>query len=287
MRFGRWLRFGCLTALMLCLSVEGAPAHEGSVARIAELSRQIARSPDDAGLFLRRGAFRHLDSHFGAALMDFDRAAALDPDLSGLALARGRTLLAMGRIDVAIPQLERASRESPDDPEAMMELGRGLLAVGRTADAAACFAEALRLTPRPRPEHFLEYAAALAAGADGAPVAIAALDTGIARIGPAVALHLRALDLEAQIGDFDAALRRVDTLLAAARRREAWHLRRGELLEQAGRPMAAQDAYCACLSEIDALPTRHRRTAAVEALAAAAERALERLEFDATTARRA
>ncbi|MCA9243401.1 MAG: tetratricopeptide repeat protein [Phycisphaerales bacterium] len=277
MGFERRFRSGFAAALILAASAATAFAHEGIEARIADLSRQIAQSPDDAVLYLRRGEYRRLGSYFNAALIDFGRAAVLAPDLEGLALARGRSLLAIGRIDAALAQLERACCDAPEDPTARVELGRALRAASRYEESAACFAEALRMLPTPRPEHFIEHADVLVLGPGGAAAAIAALDAGIGRVGAVVSLQLRALELEAQTGECDAALRRVDALIASAHRKEMWHLRRGELLEQASRPVAALEAYCDCIDAIGLLRARHRNTPAVEALAKAAETAIQRL----------
>ena len=61
----------------------------------------------------------------------------------------------------------------------------------------------------------------------------------IAALGEPVTLQLFAVDLEVQRERWDAALERIDRIAARSARQETWLLRRGEILEQAGRSEAA------------------------------------------------
>ena len=92
------------------------------------------------------------------------------------------------------------------------------------------------------------------------------LDAGIARLGPAPALHLEAIDLEIGTERFDAALERVDALASNAKRQERWLSLRGDVLVAAKRTDAARDAYSSALAAIDGLTAKQRSTRATGAL---------------------
>ena len=103
------------------------------------------------------------------------------------------------------------------------------------------------------------------------------LDEGLERLSGPVTLQIYAIDLELTRGHHDAALVRVDRIAATSPRKESWLVRRGEILEQAGRPVEARKAYDDALLAIDGLPASRRWNRAVERLQLQAEEAVVRL----------
>ena len=118
-------------------------------------------------------------------------------------------------------------------------------------------------------------------GVEHIDVALQGLDEGLERLGQPITLLLYAIDLELELGRHDAALARLDRIASRADRKETWLVRRGEILEQAGRPAEARAAYVAAIEAVQALPATRRGTRAVSRLQTRAEEALTRL--DATT----
>ena len=66
-------------------------------------------------------------------------------------------------------------------------------------------------------------------------------------------------------------------MASQSQRQESWWLRRGEILEQAGRAEAARDAYGRSLGELSKLPAQRRNTPAMAELEEQARNALTRL----------
>ena len=123
------------------------------------------------------------------------------------------------------------------------------------------------------PELYLESAEVLReAGREGEAVAV--LDEGMARLGRLGTLAAMALDLEIALGRTEAALRRVDALIAAAPRKEGALYRRGAILEKAGRVAEARAAYELALAAIAAVPEYRRGTEATRTLQIQIEAAL-------------
>jgi tetratricopeptide (TPR) repeat protein len=113
---------------------------------------------------------------------------------------------------------------------------------------------------RPTPEHVIARRDALLSLGRRSE-ALTALEAGLARIGPAVSLELAAVDLEVELGRYEAALARLDRLLGRTAVSPAWVVRRGEVLERAGRPAEARAEYARALALIDARETRRSTTA--------------------------
>ena len=86
------------------------------------------------------------------------------------------------------------------------------------------------------------------------------------RMGPLITLQLYAIDLEAKQKSYDAALARLDKVAAASPRKETWLARKGEILQLAGRPEQAADAFQAALKAIAQLPDTRRYVPAMQEL---------------------
>ena len=106
--------------------------------------------------------------------------------------------------------------------------------------------------------------------------AVDGLDEGIQELGPLVLLESRAIDLEVKRQRYDAALVRIDQVLAGVSRKEKWLARLGEILETAGRAQEARAAYKDALKAIESLPSRHRQLAASQELETYLRALLER-----------
>ena len=248
-----------------------ADAHEGIHAQIAEVTRRIEASPRDARLRLRRGELHRQHRAWSLAFADFARAIELDPRLPGVSLARAQTLRDAGRPDKALAAIDAELARRPRHGPALLERARSLHALRRHSEAADAYTRAFARLGTVRPDDYLARARALAvAGRRGE--AVRSLDEGIAKLGPVLPLHLLALDLEIAQRHYDAALARLDAIMAEARRKEKWLARRGEVLLAAGRPEQALAEFAWALAAIDALPARHRRAPAVLQIRAGIER---------------
>ena len=160
--------------------------------------------------------------------------------------------------------LDRLLAVRTNHAEGFILRGRALGALGMPVDAAADFSRAIAATAEPGPDLYIERAQALSAGGvkefDGA---LAGLDEGIRKMGPLVTLQLTAIDLELKRKNFDAALKRLDSVAARSPRKETWLARRGEVLLQANRPDEARKAYSDALTALGTLPPARRNVPAI------------------------
>lgn len=263
-------------ALCLTLLASFAHAHEGLHEQIAAVTAKIKRDPKNASLYLQRGELHRLHRDWSRAAADYDRAARLRPDLKVVDLARGKMFFESGRLRRAKFSLDRFLTQQPDHYEGLLTRARVLAKIGARDEAISDFTRALaQSSANPEPELYLERAHVTAEDANRVDEALSGLDEGIKRLGPLVTLQLPAIELELRRNNYDAALVRLDTVTSQSERKEAWLVRRGEILKLAGRDEEARAAFNAALIAIESLPPEHRQNKAVTMLQLRARRALD------------
>jgi predicted Zn-dependent protease len=267
----------CALATLLAALAPAAFAHGDDTLIIEALSEELAKAPE-ADLFIRRGELYRHHQEWAKAEADFIAAAKLDPALTLVNFFRARVLLESGAPAQAEPFLARYQATAPDEPEGWYLRAEIALALAQPDAAAQHYAEGIRRASSPRPEHYLRRARILATSPQPDPARIlAALEEGIARLGPVMSLVEYAITLEIESRQYDAALRRIAAAMENMPRRERWLVRQGDILVQAGRPREAVTAYRAALDAIEELPERYRDTVPIEKLAADARANLARL----------
>ncbi len=268
-----------LLVFLLCLSTT-ADAHPGVDDQIVELTKQIAKTPDDATLYLRRGELHRIHRDWKQAEADYRHALKLDPELVVVQQCMGRMMLESDRAAEAIGPLETYLAKRPSDTKTLALLGRAYRKLGKHIEAANAYTRTLASIKdgKPRPEYFLERARSLvAAGPGNIDKAIAGLDEGLRALNQPVTLQLYAIELEIDRLRYDAALKRVERIAAQSPRKETWLIRRAEILEKAGRTDQARQTYQQALDAIAALPPSKIKNRAVERLQTQAAAGVERL----------
>ena len=262
----------------LTVSRQTLSAHDGLREQIAAISTQIAASPDNVELIVRRAALHRAARHWKEALADLDRAGALAPGSTAIDLVRARVLFDTGDLQGAVDATSRVLGRDSGQVDALIVRGRARSRLGRSRDAVTDLTRAL--DARPQPDLYIERArATLGSGRVAIDAALSGLDEGIVRLGPIVTLELEALDLELRLERYDSALLRLDRDSAQAQRKESWRVRRAGILEKAGRPGEAREAYLAALAAAEALPAPVQRTPALSALIDRLHTDLERLRI--------
>ena len=270
-----------LALLSIGLLAGTASAHLGIDEQIEQTTAQIAESPQNAALYLQRGELHRMHGEWDRAEADYASARKFDPAMEAIDLAWGTMLHDAGRYTQAVEPLRRFLQRRPKHVRAWVALGRSYAGLERFGDAVASFDRALAEhdpDSPPRPEYYLERARSQSRLGDAhVPKAIAGLDEGCKRLGYPITLDLLAIELELGAGRHEAAITRIDRIAAGLQRNETWLLRKGEILEQAGRDKEALEVYRSALAALDALPPARQRNRAVQRLRRQAEDALQRL----------
>jgi len=257
-------RVGLLVGgLLACAQLVAAhPAFEDVERHSTQL---VAERPDDPAAYLTLAQTRRIARDWDGALVALEHAAAHGAQPVEVTALRAAVFLDAGWSNMALLEADRALLLDAGQPQVQILRGRASLALGRPQEAARAFALAIEGTRNPTPDQVLVLADALVAAGDR-PGAVAALDHGLTRIGLVPSLALPALDLELEIGRADAALRRIDALLATNARNELWLARRGEVLDRLGRNDEARVARAGALAAIQSRPDGRRgsRSASLE-----------------------
>lgn len=274
---GRRVFSSLLGATVLLLGSVPAQGHGDDAQLIEALTVALTRAPDP-DLYIRRGELLRHHQEWTKAEADFVAAARLAPELTTLDYFRARNWLEAAEPQRAQSLIERYVAASPEEPEGWFLRGDVHAALGEPGPGAAHYAEGLARARSPRPEHFLRRARFLASSSTfTAAEVIAALDEGIARLGPVISLVEYALELELERKNYPGALERVSAALLRAPRREAWLVRQGDILVLSGRTSEAARSYRAALAAISELPERYRTSPPMEKLARETLATLNRL----------
>ncbi|HSP98498.1 MAG TPA: tetratricopeptide repeat protein [Candidatus Dormibacteraeota bacterium] len=253
--------------LVLLCAVAPARAHVGTDELLAASRAAAAANPADADVQLQLARALRLAGDSDGALVALDAALAHGADADEVAATRAGVLLDAGQAAAAVAELDRLLARRPDAPGAHFDRGRACLALGRADDAARELGVAIATLPAPRPEQVLLHRDALLAQGRIAD-AVRALDAGMARLGTIAALQLPAVELELRLDRTDAALARLDALMARAGRNPFWLVRRAEILAGAGRGAEARAAY----EEAGTVLAAHAGARRIHAFDALAER---------------
>ncbi len=237
-----------------------ALAHDPD-AHIKALTELIAKEPDNARLYLKRGQLLQHNQRWRLALKDFDQALKLNPDLYEVELARARLHLQVQQGRPALEAVEKFLQRDAESLPGMQVQARALKQLGRLPESCAVLRLALDAMAKPAPADYLELAKAqMALKPPAVTAALTTLDRGIQKLGCLVSLQDLAIDLELQRQEVDAALTRLQRMQQHVQRLEPWLLRQAEIQLADGRIQDAQQSCLQAQSAIQTLPPRHQRS---------------------------
>jgi tetratricopeptide (TPR) repeat protein len=226
----------------LLLAPSFAFAHAGVEVLDDSTRAEVAKHPESGDAHMARARVLQMKGEWDGALEELETAAArgADPDVVG----EQRALV---YLDAKFPrmakvELDRVLARRPDAYGLLFPRGEAWRAIGDAEAAARDFGVAIAKGPRPTPEQVIARRDALLS-IGKKDEAIRALDEGMARVGRVVQLVLPAIDLEVELGRYDAALARIDALSKTANPNPIWVARRGEILDKAGRREEARVEY--------------------------------------------
>ena len=257
-----------LSICVLVLATASALAHGDLHLQIEDATKLIAQQPGNADLYLKRGELHRAHQDWDAAQADYDFAFTLKPSLAVIDLARGKMFLEANWPLSALVALDRFLLGHSNHVDGLSTRARTLVKLGRRLEAVRDYSEAINHAAQPGPELFLERSQALTnEGPAFVDQAIKGLDEGITRLGPLPVLLQSAIEMELKQNNFDGALARLERISPQfGSRQETILVRRGEILQQAGRAQEANAAFAAALKALDSLPPSRRQVPAMAEL---------------------
>ena len=238
-----------------------AAAHGSLDAQIAAFTEALAAKPADPELLLLRANAHGLHKDWPAAAQDIAAAEKAGANAGLVALARAGLAVAQGDWDAAARELPVLKRELPEHVDAWRLAALVHTTRGEKAGAVAVWRTVIGKAAPPRPDDVISLARALhATGADDE--AIAALEAGAQSLGEISVFLEEAAQIEEARRQWDAALARLDRLLAQSPNSPRWLARKAALAERAARPALAAATRRAALEALEALPLSRRSTPA-------------------------
>lgn len=248
-------------------------AHETPEQRLKNLDSQLGQLPlknssESIELMLKRADLNRRQKAWDAALLDYQRVAEQEPDNTLQLLGRSQLYLDKKNYSKAMFWATRVLRLDLNHVQANLHYARALGGIGAHDAALVVFDRAIRQHNKVKPEHYIEQAKSLLlkSDPDAMHLAVSILDEGISVLGELISLHSLALELELQAGLLDAALRRVDIVLANNASLLTWRLQRSELLLLVERQSVAMDELRCIMHRIEQLPQQRRNSRAVQSL---------------------
>lgn len=251
--------------VLSALIPRGAIAHGAFDDAIKRLDALLAEAPEDALLWFQRSSLNLSHGEWQQALLDIERVDRLASGTYPVDFIRGQALALGGLSEAARTVLDSFLKANPEHAAAYAVRARVFLQLNRPEDAFIDFRAVLTKSATPEPDHYQEFAEALASqGQQNAASSV--LQEGIHKLGNIPSLISKALELEVATGQFDAALTRVDAMQKNAPRPEPWMAKRAQVLAQAGRTEEASKAWQTLAAHIAALPNLERGSHAMSTL---------------------
>lgn len=246
-----------------------AMAHGGLKRDIAALDDTLVSRPMDVHALLHRADLLRLEGSFTQALEDLERVEGLQPGSPEAAWVRARIMVDQHREAAALGELDLWLAAHPGHVPALVLRAEAHHFVGDLEGAARDYQSAIESTIENAGAAEPEWFTALATVRQRQAMpeeALATLERGLNQLGPLLSLQIPALELELALTREDQALKRMGRILANIPRKEAWLVRRAELLERMGRPEDAQEDWAAVITACELLPLSQRNTRAVQTL---------------------
>ncbi len=225
---------------LLCVALPSLFGHGDLGEAIEAVTQAIADSPQDAALFLRRAELHRLHEDWPAAEADYALAVKLQPTMRVVKFCRAEMRLAQGRENEALLLLDDFLATTPAHAGGRA-LRAGILENrGNWKKADTDLAVAVASSPE---SHYVTKRAELLERHGQPAAAVRCLDDASHTRGRIPVLEQQALEIEERAGKADAALQRLDNLIANEPRRDIWLVRKAGLLEKAGRRNEAREAW--------------------------------------------
>ncbi len=255
--------------VLITVWAQNAAAHTDIDTRLASVSRELERRPNDYSLYLMRGELRRHSQDWLGAEADFARADQLGSAKvrDQLELYRARLFEEAGQGRRAVAELDTYIARHPEHIDALRIRALAYAQMGAFNEAIADYTRLTGVDAARSPELWLERAR-LWVRIGRIDAAVASIDDATVKFGPLVTLVEFAVNAEIGRHAYEAALDRMEKLPSSLAETPEWLWRRGKLLEQLGRSDDAAHAYARVRKAILNLPLRRQKTAVMQDLLA-------------------
>lgn len=254
--------------LLMGIGSSNAWAHGDTHGMIIAVTQELQQRPNDPELYYRRGELYRRHGLFDLAWTDLETAQRLGTNRVMIDFSRG-LLLSEAKWPVSAKlYLDRFLAVEPKHVPALAARARVFLQLTNREAAIKDLTSAIQNLTDPQPDLYVERAQVQSeTGEAGLKDALKGLEEGLKRLGSVITLELYSLDLELKLTQTNAALARLDRIIAQSPRKEAWCAKKGDILQNAGRWTEAKSAFAEAIRHLEKLPASRRNVPALQELA--------------------
>lgn len=240
---------------------------------VAEVTRELETSPNDAALHFRLACAHQEHGEWTAAMEELEIVDRLAPEKFETAYVQGQALATGGRLKPAKDVLDSFLREQPEHVGAHEQRARVLVKLGEPKPAVTDYVFVLAHLKMPKAELILETVEAMRA-ADLNAEASALLRKHAMREDADPEIVAKLLEQAEEASEPDDALALLSQMERQAVQPEVWMARRARLLAKSGRDADALAAWRTLHTRISSLPSLQRGSAPLATLFSEAHQAL-------------
>jgi len=252
--------------ILMCITY--VKAHGDLDLRIQAMTDAISTFPDSSELYFKRGKLRFQHEEYQSSIADINISIAkgYTNELQDIYLAKSHFRLKT--YDKANYYLKLFLKEDPKNVVGLNLKGRILYAQQKYEESAICFENVIQLSIRSLPENYLEATQSWNASAhpDKYQKEVAILKLGLKNIGPIVTLQNKLIETHLQNNNKDKALAIQLEIIEKTRRKESAYFKLAEMYLELGEKANARMALYNAKTELEKLPLRIRRNAAMKTL---------------------
>lgn len=241
--------------IALTAAAQSIHAHPGAHHDIERVTKVLEANPDDVDRLIERAHYFRLDSQPEAALADLTRARKLAPDRPDVPFHVGMVYLDQNRPSEAESEFSKAIQLGLSTNRSYAARARARRTLKKFELALEDLSQAIELEPSL--ELYVERGS-IQLQLKRLDDAAIGFREAIKRLGHALVLSQALIDVEIQLGHYDAALTLIEAECNRAALKADWLLLRSEVLDRSGRKDEASDARSAALAEVNRVLARRQ-----------------------------
>ncbi len=243
-------------------------AHGDLDLRIQAMTAAITSFPDSSELYFKRGKLRFQHEEYQASISDINISIEKGyvNELQQIYLAKSQYQLK--EYKKAQLHLDQFLKDDPENVVGLKLKGRILYAQGEFEASAHCFEDVIQLTIKSLPENYLEAVQSWNASSypDKYNKEVSILELGLKNLGPIITLQNKLIEIHLQNSDKESALALQFKIIDRTKRKESAYFKLAEMYIELGEKENAKKALDKSKTELEKLPVRIRRNAAMKTL---------------------
>lgn len=253
--------------LLVCLYFTGL-AHGDVHERIEIVNAEIAQSPKDPILLVKRANLYLEDENYEATSADLESAATLSGEsFARILMTYAKMYHQLGSNEVAIKYIDQFLLQEPQHVLGIRTKADILLRLNELNASIECRKKVINLTTTLLPENYLSLIETLLLNEDH-EAAIAYCQEAIQKMGDLIVFEQKIIDIATTEKNYDLAIAWIDKVMDRYERKEKWLYEKAVLYTEMGNISLAAENLVQAVQYINFLPQRIRMTPAMQQLSA-------------------